>query len=313
MSTWIGLDLGGTKLGGVAVDDAGHVHARFRRATEKEDGPEAVFERCVAAVRDLERKAGPAEGVGLGFPGLIDPRAGCVRSSVILPGFEGWPLAERLAQAVGRPVALDNDATLAGLGEFVALGEPPGLTLLVLTVGTGIGGAVFIDGKLHRGADGTAGEFGHVTLDWNGEPCACGQRGCVNLIASGTGIARRAAQLAVVDPRSRLSRTPSLPDVARAAAAGDAVARQAIDEGARALGTAIAGAINLFDPDRISLCGGVTMLGEPWLRAVREEAQRRAFREPAARCVLGLALHGEESGALGAARLALQQTGERTA
>ena len=187
MSLWIGLDLGGTKLGGVAVDDAGRVQARFRRATEKEDGPEAVFERCVAAVRDLERKAGPADGVGLGFPGLIDPRAGCVRSSVILPGFEGWPLAERLAQAVGRPVALDNDATLAGLGEFVALGEPPGLTLLVLTIGTGIGGAVFIDGKLHRGADGTAGEFGHVTLDWNGEPCACGQRGCLNTIASGTG------------------------------------------------------------------------------------------------------------------------------
>jgi glucokinase len=304
MSTWIGLDLGGTKLAGVAVDDSGKVRARFRRATEPHDGPQAVFERCVAAVRSLESESGAAQAIGLGFPGLVDPRAGRVLSSVILAGFDGWPLAERLEQATGRPAALDNDATLAGLGEFMALGEPAGLTLLVLTVGTGIGGAVFIDGRLHRGADGTAGEFGHATLDWQGEPCPCGQRGCLNTLASGTAIAQRAARLAVADPRSLLRSSPSLLEVARAAAAGDAVARQAIDEGARALGAALAGAINLFDPDRISLCGGVTGLGEPWLRAVREEVQRRAFRVPAERCIVGLARHGEDSGALGAARLA---------
>lgn len=313
MSTWIGLDLGGTKLAGLAVDDTGRVLARYRRATEPDEGPQAVFERCVAAVRDLERKAGTADGVGLGFPGLVDPRAGRVLSSVIIGGFDGSPLADRLAEATGRPVALDNDATLAGVGEFVALGEPADMTLLVLTVGTGIGGALFIGGRLHRGADGTAGEFGHVTLDWNGEPCPCGQRGCLNTLASGTAIAARAARLAVAHPRSLLRRTPSLPDVERAAASGDTVARQAIEEGARALGAALAGSINLLDPDRISLCGGVTMLGDPWLQAVRGEAQRRAFREPVARCVIGLARHGEDSGALGAVQLARQQAGERAA
>ena len=311
MTAFIGLDLGGTKLAGLVVDAAGAVRARCRRATAARDGAPAVFERCVDAVRELEGAVGPAGGVGLGFAGLVDPRAGRVLSSVILPGFQGWPLAERLARATGRPVVLDNDATLAGLGEYAALGEPPGLTLLVLTVGTGIGGAIVIDGRLHRGADGTAGEFGHVTLDRNGERCACGQRGCLNTLASGTAIAQRAARLAADDPRAALHGRPSptLEDVALAAAAGDRAAQQAIDEGARALGAALAGAINLIDPDRISLCGGVTSLGEPWLAAVRDEARARALREPGARCLVELARAGDEAGALGAARLALAAAG----
>jgi glucokinase len=304
---WLGLDLGGTKLLGVLVDDDGQVLARARTPTAREEGPAAVLARCADLARELQDAGGPAAGAAAGFAGLVDPRAGRVLSSVILPGFADYPLAAALSGALGLPAWVDNDATLAGVGEFTALGEPRDATLVVLTVGTGIGGALFVGGRLHRGHGGTAGEFGHVTLDWHGEPCDCGSRGCLNTLASGTAIARRALSLAQADPQAALhGRTGplALQDVARAAEAGDASAARALHDGARALGAAVAAAVNLLDPDRVSLCGGVVELGDSWLSQVRAEAETRALREPMKRVVLARAVHGSESGALGAARLA---------
>ncbi len=313
MRARLGLDLGGTKIQGVLVDEGGRILAQARCETRRTEGAEAVFERCVELARELvhrlARELDPAASIataGVGFAGLVDPARGVVIDSVILPGFEDFPLARRFAERLGVPCAVDNDATCAGLGEYAALGSPPGLNLVVLTIGTGIGAALFVAGELYRGALGTAGELGHTTIDWNGEPCWCANKGCLNTLASGTAIARRAAGVAFADGKAPLPDDPEIPslaDVARRAAAGDRTAQRAIDDGARALGVGLASVINALNPDRIALCGGVTELGPAWLAAVVAEAERRAFPAPFRHVTIELTRSGAHTGAIGAARL----------
>jgi glucokinase len=190
-------------------------------------------------------------------------------SSIMLPGWDDVPLAERLSAPLGGlPVFVDNDATAAGYGEYLSLGSPEGLNMVLLTVGTGIGGAIIIDGELYRGATGTSAEFGNTTIDWQGETCWCGNKGCLNMLASGTAMANRT-----------------------------------VEEGARALGAGVANIINIFNPDRVVLTGGVTSLGEAFLDQVRQEASWRAFSESMAHARIEYSVRGIEVGALGAAGL----------
>ncbi len=306
-----GLDLGGTKLRGVLLDGDGEVRADATVPTGGDDGPDAICARAAALVERLEDEAGArAAAAGVGFAGLVDVDRGVVRSSVILPGWDGFPVVERLVARLGRPVCLENDATAAGVGEVDAWtrrrpGAPPDLALV--TVGTGIGAALFPGGRLHRGASGLAGELGHVGVDPDGETCVCGRRGCLHTTASGTALTARAARLAEEHPDwtpAGPGRAPDLASVGRAAAAGDARARAFVEEGGRALGAGLADLVQLFAPSRIALCGGVTRLGEPWLAAVRDEVRRLVFAESWEGLDLGLALHGGASGAVGAACLA---------
>jgi glucokinase len=299
---WIGLDVGGTKILGVAVDRRSEIVARARVATHGEDGPEAVLGRCVALVRELASDRDPA-GVGVGFAGLVDARAGSVSSSIMLPGWERFPLGPRLAAAVCAPCRVENDANAAGYGEWIALGSPRELALVVLTVGTGIGGALLLGGRLHRGASGVAGEIGNMSIDWNGPECWCGSRGCLNMLASGSALAARHAELTRGPARS-------VEELGRRALAGDDVARRVLDDGARALGAGIANVINLINPERVALAGGVAELGDGWLTRVRDEARRRAFRESMDAVTIERCRLGETTGALGAAALARAELGE---
>ena len=300
-AAWIGLDVGGTKLLGVAVDEDGNVVARVRRETRREEGPAAVLGRCVELVRELG-DGRRARGLGVGFAGLVDAREGRVSSSIMLPGWTGFPLGRELGSALDLACCVDNDANAAAYGEWVAIGRPRELTLVVVTVGTGIGGALVLDGRLHRGASGVAGEIGNTSVDWRGDECWCGNRGCLNTLASGSALSARYAEL---------TRAPALPVLAigERARAGDAVARRVHDDGARALGAGLANVVNLLNPGRIALAGGVVELGDDWLALVRAEVARRAFAEGVRACTIERCRGGEAAGALGAAALARDANG----
>lgn len=301
MTSWVGLDIGGSKLLAVAVEE-GRVVARARTATERAEGPEAVLARACALVREVTR-AVPARGLGVGFAGLV-ASDGSVSSSIMLPGWDGFPLADGLGQACGLPVTVENDANAAGYGEWCAAGAPPRGTHVLVTVGTGIGGAVLVDGRLLRGASGVAGEIGNMSIERDGPTCWCGSRGCLNMLASGSAMSAR---------HSTLTREPacSVPELARRAAAGDEFARRVIEEGARALGTGLANVVQLLNPTHIALGGGVAELGEPWLALVRDEVRRRVFREAFAAVRIELCRLGAEAGAFGAAALARDAVEER--
>jgi glucokinase len=298
---WIGLDVGGSKILGVVVDHGNEVVGRERVATRRDEGPEAVLQRCLALARGL----GAGRNVlaaGIGFAGLVDAGRGRVASSIMLPGWDGFPLGARVSEELALPCRVENDANAAGYGEWIALGSPPGLDLVVLTIGTGIGGAILFGGRLHRGASGGSGEIGNMSIDWNGPECWCGSRGCLNMLASGSALSGRYAEL---------TRGPALPvqELGQRARAGDGVARRVIEDGARALGAGLANLINLLNPARIGLSGGVTDLGDPWLALVRAEAARRAFAESLGAVTIARCRLGEESGAIGAAALARAELG----
>ena len=182
----IGIDLGGSSLKAAACDRTGRILQRTRRKTPRREGKSAVVAAIADAAHELQRPDGPPEAIGIGVPGVLRPDDGTVVRLPNFPGWDGFPLAERLASELGVPCSVDNDATTAGVGEFVALGEPEGLHLVAMTIGTGIGGAIFVDGKLHRGRLGTAAEFGHMTVDRAGAVCWCGNRGCMHTLASGS-------------------------------------------------------------------------------------------------------------------------------
>ena len=314
---WLGLDVGATKVHGLLWrpgEPGGEfgVVAEARVASRREEGPRALYERTCELARELQFRAGRARGIGVGFAGLVDAGAGRVRSSIMLPGWEEFPLAEELCGRLELPVALENDATAAGLGEYVALGSPPGLNMVLLTVGTGIGGAILIDGRLYRGARGLAGELGNTTVDWRGPQCWCGNRGCLNALASGSAIAeasRRGGAGLRETPREGPVHPVSVESVVAAARGGQARAARAIEEAARALGAGVANFINIFNPDRVVLAGGVAELGGDWLELVRREAARRAFPESMEHAVLALSVLGPRTGAFGAAALARERFG----
>lgn len=305
--TTFGLDIGGTKILGLAAGPDGAIRATVKVDSERAGGPEVVFERAVLACRRLQSECGEPQSIGAGFAGLVDPAAGVVQSSIMLPGFDGVPLARWLTDELSVPARVMNDAKAAGFGEFCALGRPQGLHLVLLTVGTGIGGAIFIDGRPYLGAAGFAGEFGNASIDYQGETCWCGSRGCLNMLASGSALAAHAARAALADPSSALhgrSEPLTVEAIGAAAAAGDALARRVLADGAAALGAGIANVINILNPHRVSLTGGVIELGPEYLEQVRREARARAFRELAEVAAIEPAVLGYRTGAYGAAMLA---------
>lgn len=303
----LGLDIGGTKLLAVAVDEQGHVLARRRGPTLAEQGPHAVQQRCRELLGELRGEHPQARSLGVAFAGLVDRTRGLVRSSIMLPGWDDVPLADNLGSALELPCSVENDASAAARGEWIALGCPPGLDMVLLAVGTGIGGALLLDGRLHEGARGLAGEVGNMTIDWHGETCWCGSSGCLNTLASGSALSELAWRRARDDERSRwhgAAEPPPLQSVAAAASEGDALARAVIDHGARALGAAIANLANLLDPHRVALCGGVIALGDGYLNQVRATVAERALSEIADELTIAVARHGHEASAFGAACLA---------
>ena len=302
----VGVDLGGTKCLGVALDD-GKVVAETRVATAK--GAQPLLTEILDLVEELEGY-GAIEAVGVGAPGLVD-RDGVLRFAPNL-SLDGASLDIRspLEGRLGVPVTVDNDATCAAWGER-ELGAAQGLDdVILVTLGTGIGGGIISDGSVERGANGFAGEIGHMVVDPNGPDCPCGRRGCWERFASGSGLGRLAREAA---HGGRATRVVELaghdPDavrgehVTRAAAEGDAEAADVLGRFAWWLALGLANLANIFDPQAFVLGGGLIRAGEALLTPTRATLRELLPRERPDVAVLPATL-GERAGAVGAACLA---------
>lgn len=300
-SVVIGIDLGGTNLRVAGIAAGGEVAVLHREQTVAREGPEPVIGRILAAIGQvaggITAAGGNVRGVVLGAPGIISHRAGTVVSSPNLPGWNDVPLRDRVAAATGLPVLLENDANAAAYGEYWrGAGRECG-GMVLLTLGTGVGGGLVLGGDLWRGADGMAGEIGHVTVDPGGRSCRCGNFGCLETYASATGIVATYRELSGVDA------PVSAEEVHRRALAGDGYARDAYREAGRALGVAFALLVNLLNPERIVIGGGVLPAWDLFMPAAEQEMRRRAFAAPAARVRFAPAALGDLAGVTGAAGL----------
>ena len=312
----IGVDLGGTKLLAGAVDgrlDVRHRAHRVARGLEQADLLESIVDAVAETVRAAQ---GPVHGVGFGIPSLVDRARGTSVHSVHLP-LRDVPFREVMAQRLGLPVWVDNDATAAMLAEW-RLGAAAGAShAVLLTLGTGIGGGLVVEGTLVRGARGMAGELGHVVVDPAGPACGpgCPNHGCLEALASGTALAREALALAGQHSRSALGRAVAAGEQVTGALAtqlandGDPAAVEAVGRIGRWLGVGIAGLVNTFDPEVVVVGGGVVAAGDHLLAPARRALARHALPPLGALVPVVPARFGAESGMVGAAALAWEGLG----
>ena len=318
----IGIDIGGTNLvvGSVARDGSALI-AEMSEPTQAESGAADVIDRLVALARrvmDATRREDPAAeflGIGVGAPGPLDTKSGIVLLTPNL-GWVNLPLRQLLHDRLGLAAALDNDANCAVLGEWWRGAARGTRNAIGVTIGTGIGGGLILEGKLYHGASDCAGEIGHATIDPEGRRCKCGNYGCLEAYASGPNIALRAVEELQAGAESRLpeyvggdlSRVTAQ-TVYTAAAAGDTLAGDVVAETARYLGAGVANLVNIFNPEVVAVVGGVTLAGDLLFTPLRREVARRAFKPAVAVCRI---LPGEligTAGVYGAARVFLDQQG----
>jgi glucokinase len=306
----VGLDLGGTFLKGARLDASGRVCARLHEQTAR-DSPESLLDQLARGVAGLEAEGGPVAAVGVGLPAIVENESGRVRRSPNLSVLDGLAVGQELTRRTGRPAFPENDANAAALGEAWLGAGRGGKAVLYVTLGTGVGGAIVIEGRVYEGAAGYAGEIGHVQVDPRGRPCGCGSWGCVETVAGSAGWVARAEQ-ARAERETSLRGVPLDPAaIVAAAQAGDAVALEVVQESARALGVGIAGALNLLNPDRVVVGGGVSAAGTFLLDRVVAEVKLRVFPDVFAAAQFRLAELGGEAGSIGAGRVAMLAHGSR--
>jgi glucokinase len=281
---YVGIDLGGTQLRVAVADDRGRLRTVVRHPTEAARGRQHVIDRIVATVKEALEEDGTSprrvRALGIGLPGPVDPAAGLVISPANLPGFRNVPLNRILTRATGISSFLHHDAHLAALGEHRRGAARGASELVYVTVSTGIGAGILLRGELYAGAHGIAGEVGHIVVQRDGPLCTCGNRGCLEAIASGTGIARAARELAPGTPGSVLHEleSPVAEDVARAARDGDALAKSILENAGTYLGLAMGTLVNLFNPQLIVLGGSVIKAGAFLLGPMRRSMNASSWK-----------------------------------
>jgi glucokinase len=282
----IGVDLGGTNLRIAGVDESGRILEIITTATEVARGRDYVIEEMTAAIKMLAAKyseVGALAGVGIGVPGIIDMSTGMLRESPNLPGWSDYPVREEIERRLGSRVILENDANAAALGEYwLGAGNGAG-DLCMLTLGTGVGGGIILDGRVWHGMTGMAGELGHITVDREGHPCGCGSRGCVEQYASATAIKRmalekigerHALELAKVMERDKVI---TAKHVFQLAAAGDPPAVEIFRTVGESLGVVIAGLINALNLPMYVVGGGVSAGWDAFAPRMMEVIRKRSF------------------------------------
>ncbi|MCL6444150.1 MAG: ROK family protein [Alicyclobacillus sp.] len=308
------IDIGGTKtLIGVANPDRVIVHVE-RLATAPESGPQDLVRRVVEtfnAIADRLGFAGPPEAVGVSVPGPLNRAQGVVHFTGNL-GWRDYPLAKELSDALGGvPVSIDDDGNCAGLGE-ARFGAGRGYEDQVyLTISTGIGAAIIVNGRVHHGHQDLAGEVGHLTIVPDGPPCSCGNFGCLEALSSGTAIARAASQAVLQDRSAYLSscgRSPTAEDVVAGAVNGDVVCREILSRAAKHLGVALANVVHVLNPQAVVVGGGVMAAADLILPVAEAEMDRHLFVVQRGRVVLKPAALGSMSGLWGALCLVTDET-----
>ena len=314
----VAIDLGGTKILAALVSVKNKVAAREYQPTLADGGQRAVVDRIFEPIDRLLGKSGikasRLEAIGIAAAGAIDSAKGLVTSSPHLPDWRDVPLKQIVARMYKVDAFIINDASAAALGEH-RLGAGRGVgNLVYLTVSTGIGGGIIINGRLYLGSSGSAGELGHMTIDVNGRRDRCGNIGCLELLASGTAIAEEAGRRLKEGQTSALKQIAAggiesitAEDVAAAAQSGDLLSRDVIHQAAHYLGVGMVNIVNIFNPDMIIVGGGVARMGELLLEPVRQVVLKRAFELPARAVRIVTAQLGDDAGVLGAAIFAREQ------
>lgn len=313
----LAIDIGGTKIAGGLVSPDGQIALLRHLPTEAQQGGEVLIRRVIALAETL-RQAASTDGlepvaIGLGTAGFVHPHSGVVTfATAALPGWQGMPVRQRVEQALELPTFVDNDVHVMALGEAV-FGAGRGYRHLIgLTVGTGVGGGVVIDGRLYHGAWGSAGAAGHLIIDYQGRrQCPCGRYGCLEAYAAAPVIIAdfvRTVGKGYIRRRRELGLEPGLigvKEIAALAQAGQPEALGAIRRGAEFLGVGIAAMINLLNPELVVIGGGVAQIGELYFDSIRQVVRERALPHVAETPILP-ALLGAQANLVGAAELAWQ-------
>ncbi len=301
----LALDLGGTNLRIAAVDADGNILHRVAEATVKTSSGDEITGQIIRLAnecREHVRLVGDVFALTAAVPATIEQSTGILRQLPNLPALEGASIRDVLSRDLGLDVILENDANAAAYGENW-LGASRGVDdSICLTLGTGVGGGLILNGRPFRGKDGTAGEIGHLVVEPEGVSCGCGGRGCLEQYASATALVRMA--------RKNGLDVSTAHELARSAMAGDPRAAAAFDQMGYYLGVALSSLVNLLDPEIVVIGGGVAAAWELFIGPVRQQISERAFRLPAERVKIVRARLADDAGILGAARLAFEQARE---
>jgi glucokinase len=309
----IGIDIGGTNIKAVLAEVGGIIFSRLSLPTEAELGPEHVIGQihsCIEKLLTALPEGTALNGIGVGVPGSVDHARGIVLHPPNLPGWAEVPLSASLAMRWNVAVALDNDANCAALGEAMFGAGRGYRNFIGLTLGTGVGSGIIIDGKIHHGDKGYGGEFGHTSIDYNGPACGCGGHGCIEAYIGNRYLVSNARALIALRPECSLfgpaqsaseKLTPKL--ISEAAEHGDATALEILYETGRKLGIAIANAANLLDIMVFIIGGGVSAAGKPLFDGIISAARDRVLRVHKEHITILPAMLGNDAGMLGAASL----------
>jgi glucokinase len=309
----IAADLGGTNLRAAAVDAGGRIHEHVKVSTPRGDRAEEVVRAIVTAARECESRStergARIRALSVVVPGTVQAETGTVTKAPNVPCLDGFRLGAALTSELHWPAILENDANAAAVGEMWQGAGRGSRTIICVTLGTGVGGGLILDGRLWRGIDGSAGEIGHITVEPFGGPCGCGNRGCLEVYASATGVVRMARELRPRYPQSPLHTAENLTaeTIYRNGLAGDELALEVFRRMGVYLGIGMASLINVLNPELIVIGGGVAAGWELFMGHTREQIAERAFPIPARRAQLVRAECGDNAGLLGAAYIAFTQ------
>lgn len=312
-----GVDIGGTKILAGVANAAGELLSQDYRTTPVEAGSDAGIDRIVTSIERAAHGAGisPSQlsGVGIAIAGLVESETGVLHTSPNMPGWKDVPIRSLLGSRLGLDIYVINDASAAALGEG-CYGAGRGVANLVyLTVSTGIGAGIIAGGRLYCGANGTAGELGHMIIEADGPPCACGGHGCLEALASGTAMAKEAISRIQAGARSSLGRMAggdidniTARHIELAARQGDGLAQGVIARAAHYLGLGLANIVNIFDPELIIIGGGVAKMWDLLVEPAIQRMQARAYALWHFRVRVVPAELGDRAGVLGAVAFVLQ-------
>ena len=314
----LAIDIGGTKMAMAIISEKGNMIARQTQPTLASLGPQAVIERLFSSIdrflRESRLSPNQLSAISLATAGVIDIRKNLVTASPNLPGWHNVALRSLVAEKYRRATYLINDADAAALGEH-RFGAGRRLnSLILLTLGTGIGGGIIIDGKLYLGSTGSAAEIGHMVIKADGPVCSCGRNGCLEALASGSAIAREAiSRLRLGEPSALIKMADGKMEnitaatVNLAAKNGDALAREVIAQAAYYLGVGVVNLVNIFNPEMVIIGGSVADMGDLLLQPVRQMVAERAFPLYAQTVRIAPARLGNDAGLFGAAIYAREQ------
>ena len=310
----LGIDLGGTNIVAGVVDENKKIIATAKVKTNCPRPAEEIVDDIAKVALDAIKKAGltvdDIDGFGIGSPGSIEPNTGVVIYSNNL-GFFDLPLGEMLKERIGKEFCVDNDANAAAYGEFIAGAGKGTNNFVAITLGTGVGGGVIIDGKIFAGSNGAGAELGHTVIQMNGEPCSCGRNGCWEAYASATALIRQTCQAMLRYPDSLMWKLcdGSLDNISgltafNAMRSGDMAGKMVVDQYIRYIAVGIANVINIFQPDVICIGGGVSKEGETLTNPIKEFVQGENYaRNIATKTIIKTADLGNDAGIIGAAYL----------